>query len=104
MNFGNVRSPLLGSHLQLSEGDCSTTAQKEVIGDAIEKHLKNTDNGNLCGTECLHFTHGGTWNGYLLIGPYGYFDDKKECGANLDYKQCTNGVKNDFGKIKRWEA
>ena len=54
---------------QVIGGNCDTTAELETISGAIEHHLKTVENGQLCSTDCLDLTHGGTWNGFLLIGP-----------------------------------
>jgi hypothetical protein len=78
-------------------GDCSTTAQEVTIAGAIEHHIKNINGGKLCQTECLNLSHGGTWNGYLLIGPTNGFDSSKYCGPKLGFGKCDSGGKKNFG-------
>jgi hypothetical protein len=80
-----------------SEGqNCDTTAAQYTIAGAIEYHIKHVNNVKLCQTECLDLTHGGTWNGYLLIGPSNGFDSSKYCGPKLGFGNCDAGGKKDF--------
>ncbi|KAH6887094.1 hypothetical protein B0T10DRAFT_490696 [Thelonectria olida] len=79
-----------------SEGrNCDTTAQQDTIAGAIEHHLKNRGT-KLCRTECLQLTHGGTWHGYLLLGPAKDFNSNMYCGAHLSYGHCDHGGKYDL--------
>ncbi|KAK2674377.1 hypothetical protein RAB80_009361 [Fusarium oxysporum f. sp. vasinfectum] len=74
---------------------CDTTAEQETIAGAIEHHIKNHGH-KLCGTQCLELTHGGTWHGYLLIGPASNFDHKAYCGPEVSFKHCDSGGKGDI--------
>lgn len=76
--------------------NCDTTAERSTIAGAIEHHIKHVNGAKLCQTECLDLTHGGTWNGYLLIGPTNGFDSSKYCGPNLGFGSCDAGGKKDF--------
>ena len=75
---------------------CDTTAEEGTIAGAIENHIERRG-GQVCGMECLDLTHGGTWDGFLLVGPTGNFDSSMYCGPSLDFDQCTSGGKKDFG-------
>ncbi|CZT20862.1 uncharacterized protein RCC_06722 [Ramularia collo-cygni] len=75
---------------------CDTTAEQATIGGAIEHHIKEIDGGKVCGMECLNLSHGGTWSGYLLIGPRSSFDNSVYCGPTLSFNHCDSGGKNDF--------
>ena len=75
--------------------NCDTTAEQATIAGAIENHLKK-NGGRLCATECLDLTHGGTWDGFLLIGPSNSFEANRYCGPTLNFGQCTSGGKKDF--------
>ncbi|KAI1071037.1 hypothetical protein LB507_011493 [Fusarium sp. FIESC RH6] len=74
---------------------CDTTAEQETIAGAIEHHIKK-HGSKLCGTECLDLSHGGTWNGYLAIGPAKSFDHKAYCGPELNFGSCDSGGKGDL--------
>jgi hypothetical protein len=76
--------------------NCDTTAEEATIAGAIEHHIKNVNGGKLCATECLDLTHGGTWDGFLLIGPRDGFDSSKYCGPKLSFGSCDSGGKNDL--------
>jgi hypothetical protein len=75
--------------------NCDTTAEQVTIAGAIEHHIKNVNGGKLCQTECLDLTHGGTWDGFLLIGPRNGFDSSKYCGPKLSFGSCDSGGKKD---------
>ena len=81
---------------QANGKNCDTTAEQATIAGAIEHHLQTVNNGVICNTECLDLTHGGTWDGYLLIGPANNFDSSVYCGPSLSFNTCTNGGKNDY--------
>lgn len=81
---------------QANGKNCDTTAEQDTIAGAIDHHLKTVDNNELCATECLDLTHGGTWDGYLLIGPGDSFEDSMYCGPTLDFDNCSSGGKGDF--------
>ncbi|KAG5771170.1 hypothetical protein H9Q72_002163 [Fusarium xylarioides] len=74
---------------------CDTTAEQETIAGAIEHHINNHGH-KICGTQCLELTHGGTWHGYLLIGPASNFDHKAYCGPKVSFKHCDSGGKGDM--------
>ncbi|CAG7562050.1 unnamed protein product [Fusarium equiseti] len=85
-------------------GDCDTIAEEKTIAGALEDHLKQYGDP-LCETRCLNLTHGGTWNGYLLIGPADDFDSSAYCGPKLDFDHCTSGGKYDWDgyMVERWD-
>jgi hypothetical protein len=76
--------------------NCDTTAEQVTIAGAIEHHIKHVDGGKLYGTECLDLTHGGTWDGFLLIGPTYGFDSKMYYGPKLNFGSCNSRGKNDY--------
>jgi len=76
--------------------NCDTTAEQATIAGAIEHHLKTVDGSQLCDTVCLDLTHGGTWDGYLLMGPRDSFASDAYCGPSLAFDNCDNGGKADF--------
>ncbi|CAK1363212.1 unnamed protein product [Cercospora beticola] len=79
-------------------GNCDTTAEEKTIERAVLHHIKTTDGSKVCYTECLDLTHGGTWDGYLLIGPSASFDANQYCGPRLSrdsFKDCSSGGKKD---------
>ncbi|EME40036.1 hypothetical protein DOTSEDRAFT_74790 [Dothistroma septosporum NZE10] len=86
---------------QANGKNCDTTAEEATIQGAIAYHLSTVDNGQLCATECLDLTHGGTWDGYLLIGPTNSFDSSAYCGPQLTkdmFSKCSSGGKKDVPK------
>lgn len=52
-----------------SGGDCGSTAEQKTIAGAIHAALKKADGEWTCNVYCITMTHGGTWQGTLLIGP-----------------------------------
>ncbi|KAH7237105.1 uncharacterized protein BKA55DRAFT_597584 [Fusarium redolens] len=68
---------------------------RETIAGAIEHHIKKHGH-KIWGTQCLDLTHGGTWNGYLLIGLASNFDHKAYCGPEVSFKHCDSGGKGDI--------
>lgn len=75
---------------------CDTTAQKATIAGAIKKYLDDTNGNKLCGTECLRMDHGGTWDGWLKIGPTANFKSNAYCGPSLSFRSCLSGGNNDI--------
>ena len=55
--------------------NCDTTAQRETIAGAVKKYLHDVKGNKLCGTECLRFDHGGTWDGWLKLGPTSNYNE-----------------------------
>ncbi|KAJ5793389.1 uncharacterized protein N7503_009367 [Penicillium pulvis] len=55
---------------------------------AIEKYLDDTNGNKLCGTECLRMDHGGTWDGWLKIGPIANFESNAYYGLALTFSSC----------------
>jgi hypothetical protein len=58
-------------------------------------HLKGQNGGKLCRTECLDLTQGGSWDGYLLIGPASHFDENMYCGPKLPLEHSHLGRNED---------
>lgn len=50
-------------------GNCGTTAMQKTIAAAIHAALKKADGEWTCNVYCITMTHGGNWEGTLLIGP-----------------------------------
>ena len=76
--------------------NCDTTAQHDTISGAIKKYLADTNGNKLCGTECLRMDHGGTWDGWLEIGPTASFKSDAYCGPSLSFSSCLSGSNNDI--------
>ncbi|KAJ5713180.1 uncharacterized protein N7483_010361 [Penicillium malachiteum] len=83
---------VVSSYIYYASGrNCDTTAQKATIEGALKKYLKEIDDEELCGTECLRMHHGGTWDGWLKIGPKASFDEDAYCGPKLSFSSCISG-------------
>ncbi|KAM5358110.1 hypothetical protein ACJZ2D_015577 [Fusarium nematophilum] len=82
--------------------DCDTAAEHTTIAAAIEHNIK-VHGSQPCRTECMDLTHGGSWNGYLLIGPTDGFDSSMYCGPQLEfvsYNSCgEHKVKEGAGEL-----
>ncbi|GIC94645.1 uncharacterized protein Aud_001974 [Aspergillus udagawae] len=76
--------------------NCDTTSQQDTIAAAINKYMQKVDNGNLCHTECLRITHGGTYSGWLKVGPKNSFKENAYCGTHLNFDHCISGGNNDI--------
>jgi hypothetical protein len=76
--------------------NCDTTAQHDTIAGAIKKYLNNVEHNNICGTQCLRMDHGGTWDGWLKLGPVGSFNENAYCGPSLSFDSCLSGGNNDI--------
>ncbi|KAF7164055.1 hypothetical protein CNMCM6106_000749 [Aspergillus hiratsukae] len=75
---------------------CDTTAQRDAIAGAIKKFVSNVEHDKICGTLCLRLDHGGTWNGWLKLGPVGSFNENAYCGSGLPFNSCVSGGNNDI--------
>lgn len=76
--------------------NCDITAQRAIITGAIKNYLDDTNGNNLCGTECLHMDHGGTWDGWLKLGPTANFKSNAYCGPSLTFSSYISGGNNDI--------
>ena len=76
--------------------NCDTTAQHDTIAGAIKKYLTTVENNKVCGTQCLRMDHGGTWDGWLKLGPVNGFNDNAYCGPSLSFSSCVSGGDNDI--------
>ncbi|OJJ01308.1 hypothetical protein ASPVEDRAFT_886360 [Aspergillus versicolor CBS 583.65] len=76
--------------------NCDTTAQHATIAGAIKKYLEEVNGNRLCSTECLRMDHGGTWDGWLKIGPTKNFNKDAYCGPSLTFSNCLSGGNNDI--------
>lgn len=76
--------------------NCDTTAQQATIAGAIKKYLDDVNGNKLCGTECLRMDHGGTWDGWLKLGPTANFKSNAYCGPSLTFSSCLSGGNNDI--------
>ncbi|KAE8152877.1 hypothetical protein BDV25DRAFT_127634 [Aspergillus avenaceus] len=76
--------------------NCDTTAQHDTIAGAIKKYLTEVEHSKVCGTQCLRLDHGGTWDGWLKLGPIHSFNDKAYCGPSLTFQSCLSGGNNDI--------
>ncbi|KAF9774441.1 hypothetical protein IL306_007518 [Fusarium sp. DS 682] len=74
---------------------CNTTAEQETIAGAIKWHVKN-HGSKIDGTQCLKLTHGGTWSGYLAMGPACNFDRSAYCGPGVSFEHCDSGGKGEW--------
>lgn len=73
-----------------------TTAQHKTISGATKKYLTNVEHNNVCGTQCLCLDHGGTWDGWLKLGPIKGFNDNAYCGPRVSFERCLSGGNNDI--------
>ncbi|KAH1898216.1 hypothetical protein KXV57_009713 [Aspergillus fumigatus] len=76
--------------------NCDTTAQHDTIAGAIKKYLNNVEHNDICGTQCLRMDHGGTWDGWLKLGPVGSFNENAYCGPSLSVDSCLSEGNNDI--------
>lgn len=76
--------------------NCDTTAQQATIAGAIKKYMTNVEHDKICGTHCLRMDHGGTWDGWLKLGPVNSFNDGAYCGPELSFVRCLSGGNNDI--------
>ncbi|CAI7636234.1 hypothetical protein N7533_013687 [Penicillium manginii] len=103
-NFAIAMAKSLASTIkELSDqGSCDTmrgTYQSmswATIAGAVKKYLDDTNGNKLCGTECLRMDHGGTWDGWLKIGPTANFKSNAYCGPSLSFSSCLSGGNNDI--------
>ncbi|KAK1148716.1 hypothetical protein N8T08_008601 [Aspergillus melleus] len=75
---------------------CDTTSQQKTIAGAINKYIHKVDKGRICHTECLRITHGGTYAGWLKVGPKNSFKANAYCGVHLNFDHCISGGNNDI--------
>ncbi|KAJ8128189.1 hypothetical protein O1611_g5447 [Lasiodiplodia mahajangana] len=73
---------------------CDTTAELGTIAGAMANYLR-TQNQSLCGVHCIKMTHGGTWQGYVTLGPAGEPLDNYYCGSAYSFGDCGSGGKSD---------
>ncbi|KAJ5928307.1 hypothetical protein N7466_007263 [Penicillium verhagenii] len=71
--------------------NCDTTAELVTIESAIRHGLSAFYNDKLCKTVCWRMTHGGTWAGYMKLGPEDGFENGKACGPGVSYTECEIG-------------
>ncbi|KAJ5713179.1 uncharacterized protein N7483_010360 [Penicillium malachiteum] len=79
-----------------SGSNCDTTAKKDTIAGALKHYFEKIDKIEICDTECLRMDHGGTWDGWLKIGPTASFDKDAYCGPELSFSSCTSGGEGDI--------
>lgn len=77
-----------------SGGDCSSTAQESTIEGSLDKAYRTYIKSHYDHIWCMELTHGGTWKGYLLIGPDGNWPSNLSCGDSSS-GTCVSGGKND---------
>ncbi|OJJ64727.1 hypothetical protein ASPSYDRAFT_26707 [Aspergillus sydowii CBS 593.65] len=51
--------------------NCDTTAEQGTIAGAIYHFIHSVLDDNICNAQCMKLTHGGTWTGWLSLGPSG---------------------------------
>ncbi|KAI1131822.1 hypothetical protein F5Y10DRAFT_261761 [Nemania abortiva] len=68
---------------------CDTTAQLSTIAGAISDYLR-AQGGNVCGVHCIRLTHGGTWQGYVTLGPEDEVLDNYYCGSAYHFGNCKH--------------
>ncbi|OQE39817.1 hypothetical protein PENCOP_c006G01068 [Penicillium coprophilum] len=76
--------------------NCDTKAQHDTISGAIKKYMADMEHEKICGTHCLRLDYGGTWDGWLNLGPVNSFNDGAYCGPELDFVSCLLGGNNDI--------
>jgi hypothetical protein len=77
-------------------GGCRTTAKEETIAGGLQSYFDATE-GQFCNVRCLDQTHGGSYHGYLLIGPDGADLTQYKCDSSINFPtdHCTSGGKKD---------
>ncbi|BCS20323.1 uncharacterized protein APUU_20755S [Aspergillus puulaauensis] len=78
---------------------CDTTAEQGTIAGAIYHFIHSVLDDNICNAQCMRLTHGGTWTGWLSLGPAGSLKKAKiQCDSGLgsDFDTCKSGGKNDI--------
>lgn len=81
-----------------SGAHCDTTAQEKTIEGALDKAFGTFIRGDKTGIWCIQLSHGGSWNGFLLIGPDTNWPGYIWCGSG-GKDTCVSGGKNDVGKF-----
>jgi hypothetical protein len=76
-------------------GGCSTTAQEDTIAGGLKAYFDAND-GQICEVRCLDQSHGGSYDGYLKIGPLGEDLSQYKCDSSISFpnSSCTKGGKN----------
>ncbi|KAI5961835.1 uncharacterized protein KGF55_003806 [Candida pseudojiufengensis] len=77
-------------------GDCGSTAEQKTIAGAIMAAVHKNDGDWLCNIYCITMTHGGTWQGTLLIGPS---SDAMYADCGGQFKGCYD---NGCGSLTGW--
>lgn len=74
--------------------NCDTTAELKTIQGAVTKYLKK-QHLDVCGVHCLKLSHGGTYNGYVILAKAGTHLNNYYCGKYNSFGNCVSGGKND---------
>ncbi|CCF59332.1 hypothetical protein KAFR_0G03000 [Kazachstania africana CBS 2517] len=75
--------------------NCDTTAEESTIEGALDKAFGNYVRFNKAGIWCMELTHGGSWKGFLLIGPNEDWPSYIWCGDG-GKNTCVSGGKGDI--------
>ncbi|CCE73035.1 Piso0_000046 [Millerozyma farinosa CBS 7064] len=85
-----------------SQGSCSTSAELDIIGGALEKWLRDENDGEICAFQCVKGTHGGAYNGYWSFGTDYNFVKNTVCGTGtMTFESCDSGGNGDPNIYKR---
>lgn len=77
--------------------NCDTTAEVGTVIGGLDKLYRNAIANDPNSVYCIEISHGGTWNGYLLVGPDENWSGSIWCGPTTR-NTCVSGGKGDVQK------
>ena len=77
-----------------AERTCKATAQTANIEGAITKALR--ENKHICSAANIYLSHGGNWDGYLVVGNDISDLSRTYCGSRVTFTTCSPGGNNDL--------
>lgn len=75
---------------------CGTTAQETTIEGGLNTYFDSLG-GQICSVHCVAQSHGGTYRGYLLLGPDNVNLTDYQCDSSVEFPkdQCGSGGEKD---------
>lgn len=70
-------------------GNCESTAEVGTIQGALYNWIQTEyENGDLCGSQCVRLSHGGTWTGWLAISTSSSALNSFTCDSSVSVPNC----------------
>lgn len=70
-------------------GDCRSTAELATVQGALYNLIQTQFvNDELCGSQCIKLSHGGTWTGWLAISTSQSALSSFQCGSSVGVPNC----------------